>query len=44
MKFSVSAYFIDEVELDVVPLDVCEVLFGIPYIYMRVVIFKQREN
>jgi hypothetical protein len=30
IKFVVSAYFIDDVELDVVPLDVCGVVFGIP--------------
>ena len=35
IKFVVSADFIDEVELDVAPLDVCGVVFGSPYIYMR---------
>jgi hypothetical protein len=30
IKFAVSDDFIDEVELDVVPLDVCGVIFGIP--------------
>jgi hypothetical protein len=44
IKFSISAYFIDEVELDVVPLDMCGVVFGIPYMYMRDVIFMWREN
>ena len=32
IKFVVSVDFIDEVELDVVPLDVCGVVFGSPYI------------
>jgi hypothetical protein len=32
------------VELDVVPLDVCGVVFGSPYMYMRDVIFMWREN
>jgi hypothetical protein len=32
------------VEVDVVPLDVCGVMFGIPYMYMRDVIFMRREN
>jgi hypothetical protein len=32
------------VELDVVPLDVCGVVFGIPYMYMRDAIFMWREK
>jgi hypothetical protein len=32
------------VEVDVVPLDVCGVVFGSPYMYMRDVIFMRREN
>jgi hypothetical protein len=44
IKFSISVDFIDEVELDVVPLDVCGVVFGSPYMYMRDVIFMRREN
>jgi hypothetical protein len=44
IKFVVSVDFIDEVELDVVPLDVCGVVFGIPYMYMRDVIFMWRSN
>jgi hypothetical protein len=38
IKFSISVYFLDEVELDVVPLYVCSVVFGSPYMYMRDVI------
>jgi hypothetical protein len=30
IKFVVSVYFIIEVELDVVPLDICGVVFGSP--------------
>jgi hypothetical protein len=44
IKFVVSVDFIDEVELDIVPLDVCEVVFGIPYMYMRDAIFIQRDK
>jgi hypothetical protein len=44
IKFVVSADFIDEVELDVVPLDVCGVVFGSHYVYMRDVIFIHRQN
>jgi hypothetical protein len=39
IKFVASVDFIDEVELDVVPLDVSKVVFGIPYMYMRDDIF-----
>jgi hypothetical protein len=39
IKFVVSVDFIDEVELDVVPLDVCGVVFGSPYMYIRDEIF-----
>ena len=44
IKFVRSVDFIDEVELDVVPLDVCHVVFGCPYMYMRDVISMWREN
>jgi hypothetical protein len=43
-KFAISVDFIDEAELDIVPLDVCGVVFGSPYMYMRDVIFMQRAN
>ena len=39
IKFYISAHFIDDVVLDVVPLDVCGVVFGISYMYMRDAIF-----
>jgi hypothetical protein len=42
--FVVSVDFIEEVELDVVSLDVCGVVFGIPYMYMRDAIFMRRES
>jgi hypothetical protein len=32
------------VELDIVPLDVCGVVFGSPYMYMRDAMFTRREN
>jgi hypothetical protein len=44
IKFVVSVDFIDEVELDVVPLDVCKVVFGSRYKYMRDVIFMLRSK
>jgi hypothetical protein len=39
IKFVVSVDFIDELELDILPLDVLGVVFGIPYIYMMDLIF-----
>ena len=44
IKFVVSADFIDELELDVVPLNACGVVFGIHYMYMRDEIFIRRKN
>jgi hypothetical protein len=44
IKFATSVDFIDKVELVVVPLDVCGVVFGSPYMYMRDAIFMQRAN
>jgi hypothetical protein len=44
IKFVVSVDFINEVELDVVPLDVRGVVFQSPYMYMRDEIFMQRDN
>jgi hypothetical protein len=44
IKFVVSFNFIDEVELDLVPLDVCRLVFGSPYMYMRDFIFMQKSN
>jgi hypothetical protein len=44
IKFSISVDFLDEVELDVVPLNVCGLVFGGPYMYMRDAIFMQRSN
>ena len=43
IKFSISVEFIDEVELDIVLLDVCGIMFGIPYMYMRDATFMRRE-
>jgi hypothetical protein len=43
-KFAISVDFVDEVELDVVPLNVCGVMFGSPNMYMRDAIFMWRAN
>jgi hypothetical protein len=44
IKFDISVDFIDEVELDVVPINICGVVFGIPYMYMRDEKFMSRAN
>jgi hypothetical protein len=44
IKFVVIVDFIDEVVLDVVPVDVCGIMFGSPYMYMRDAIFMWRAN
>ena len=34
----------DEVELDVIPLDICGIVLGSPYLYNRKAIFFRLEN
>jgi hypothetical protein len=36
--------FVDEVVVDVVPLDMCGVILGSSYLYVRDAIFRRREN
>jgi hypothetical protein len=43
-RFSISSKFIDEVDLDVVPLDICGIVLVNPYLYDRKVIFFRHEN
>ena len=44
LRFSITANYIDEVELDVVPVDICEVVLGSPYLYDRDALFYRRQN
>ena len=44
LKFSITANFIDEVELDVVLLDICGMFLGSSYLYDRKSIFHIHEN
>lgn len=44
LKFAIAANFFDEVELDVVPLDICVICFGSPYLYDRKEIFHCHDN
>jgi len=44
LKFSIIANFIDELELEVVPLDICGIVLGSPYLYDRKSICYHHEN
>jgi hypothetical protein len=44
LRFAIIANFIDEVELDVIPLDICGIVLGSPYLYDRKAIFHRHEN
>jgi hypothetical protein len=42
--FSINQNFVDEVVADVVPLVMCGVILGSPYLYVRDASFSRREN
>jgi hypothetical protein len=44
LRFAITTNFIDEVELDVIPLDICGIVLGSPYVYDRKAIFHCHEN
>lgn len=44
LKFSIKSKYIDEVGLDVVQIDICGVVLGIPYLYDRDAVFYRREH
>jgi hypothetical protein len=44
LGFSITANFIDEVEPDIIPLDMCGIVLGSPYLYDRRAIFHRHEN
>ena len=44
LKFSFGSTFVDEVELDIIPLDICGIVLGSPYLYDRKAIFYRAEN
>jgi hypothetical protein len=44
LMFAITANFVDEVELDVIPLDICGIVLGSPYLYDRKAIFYHQEN
>ena len=39
LRFGVISMFIDDVEFDVVPLEICGIVLGSPYLYDRKSIF-----
>jgi hypothetical protein len=44
LQFAITSSFMDEVELDVVPLDICGMVLGSPYLYDRKAIFYREQN
>jgi hypothetical protein len=44
LRFAITANFIDEVEPNVIPLDICGIVMGSPYLYDRRAIFHRHEN
>jgi hypothetical protein len=44
IKFSITSKYHDEIELDIVPLDICGNVLGSPYLYDRKVIFYREDN
>jgi hypothetical protein len=42
--FSIASKLIDEVYLDVVPLDICGIVLGSPYLYDRKAVFFRHEK
>jgi hypothetical protein len=44
LRFAITSSFIDEVELDVVPLDICGIVLGSPYLYDTKSIFYREHN
>eukprot|EP00253_Pinus_taeda_P019565 PITA_19565 len=44
LKFYFGSIFVDEVELDIIPLDICGIVLGSPYFYDRKAISYRAEN
>jgi hypothetical protein len=44
LQFEITSNFIDEVELDIVPLEICEMVLGSLYLYDRKAIFYREQN
>ena len=44
VKFVIASKLVDEVKLDVIPLDICGMVLWNPYLYDRKAIFFRHEN
>lgn len=44
VKFVITSKLVDEVELDVIPLDICGMVLGSSYLYDRKEVFFRHEN
>lgn len=44
LRFSINSNFLDEVKLDVVPLEISGIVLESPYLYDRKVVFHHHEN
>jgi hypothetical protein len=44
MRFAITSKFFDEVELDVVPLDIHNIVLGSPNLFEKKAIFYREEN
>eukprot|EP00253_Pinus_taeda_P034949 PITA_34949 len=44
LRFSFRSAFVNEVELDIIPLDICGIVLGNPYLYNKKAIFYRAEN
>ena len=44
LRVAITFGFVDEVDLDLVPLDICGIVLGSPYLYDRKSIFYKEDN
>jgi len=44
LRFTIGSLFVDEVELEVIPLDICGIVLGSPYLYDRKAILYRAKN
>ena len=44
LRFAIGSTFVEEVKLDIVPLDICGIVLGIPYLYDRKALFYRAKN
>jgi hypothetical protein len=44
IRFAITTKFFDEVELDVVPLEICSIVLGNPYLFDSKDVFYREEN